>query len=188
MPASGPQPRFSEIHEYIALELIREYESLGRKQLSDKLGVGEGSGRTILKRLKEKKLVTSTPQGHVLTQKGRRKLKRREKKFVQLPASNMTVGNVDIATIVEGGAKKVRDGIKQRDEAIKAGAEGATILVIKGSELQLADQSAEVSKKVAAKIKDYFHPQEGDAIVIGTGKNREEAERGALVAAKSLSS
>ncbi|KXB04331.1 hypothetical protein AKJ48_02980, partial [candidate division MSBL1 archaeon SCGC-AAA261O19] len=129
MPTVGPQPRFSEAQVHRALEIIGGHSPLGRKKLAEKLGIGEGSVRTILTRLKRENLIASTPRGHIPTEKGKRELKKKARKFLQLDAGNLTVGEVDVATIVRHAYENVKLGIRQRDEAIKAGADGATVLV-----------------------------------------------------------
>ena len=103
--------------------------------------------RTILNQLKKQSLITSSRGGHALTAKGRRALGK-PLKFMQVDAGNLTVGEVDVATIVRGAAAKVKKGIEQRDEAIKAGADGATVLVFKAGKLQFPDGFTKVDEKV----------------------------------------
>lgn len=183
--AIGPLPRFAEIHVRRALELIAKHKRIGRKQLAGELGVGEGSMRTILNQLKKQGLITSSRGGHALTPKGKRSLGK-PLEFAQIDAGNLTVGKVDVAVIIRGTAKKVKRGIEQRDEAIKAGAQGATVFVFKGGKLQFPDGFMDVDKRVVKSIVETFKPREGDVIIIGSGKNTAEAERGALAAARSL--
>jgi predicted transcriptional regulator len=184
--AVGPLPRFAEVHVRMTLELIAERKTIGRKQLAGELGVGEGSMRTILNQLKKRGLITSSRGGHVLTSKGMRFLGK-PLKFVQIDAGNLTVGNFDIATIVRGAAKKIKRGIEQRDEAIKAGADGATILVFKRGEFRFPNGFLDVGQKLNSTLTKIFKPREGDAIVIGTAKDVKRAEEGARAAASSLS-
>lgn len=183
---SGPRPQFIEAQVHRALELVGECEPIGRKPLAEKLGVGEGSTRTILNRLKKVNLIKSTPQGHVLTQKGKRELKGRSGKFVKINAGNLTVGEVNVATIVKNASKKIKLGVEQRDAAIKAGAEGATILVFTDGELQFPKERVDLEKEIENKLLDSLQPNDGDVIIIGAGKNQASAERGALAAAESL--
>lgn len=187
MSAIGPLPRFAEAQVKRALELIAECESIGRKRLAKELGVGEGSVRTILNRLKREGLITSSRKGHTLTSKGRRKLRVKVEKFVQIDAGDLTVGEIDIATIVRGAASRVKRGIEQRDEAIKAGADGATVFVFRRGKLQFPDGFMDVKKGLAKVLIDIFSPREGDVIIIGTAGDRVRAERGALTATRSLS-
>ena len=105
--AVGPLPRFAEVHVRMALDLIAKHGLVGRKQLMNELGVGEGSMRTILNQLKKQGLITSSRGGHALTAKGRSALGK-PLEFVQVDAGNLTVGEVDVATIARGAAAKVK--------------------------------------------------------------------------------
>lgn len=181
----GPLPRFAEVHVHRALELIAERGRIGRKELSRKLCVGEGSVRTILVQLKKRGLITSSRGGHVLTSKGRRVLGE-PLEFIQLDAGGMTVGEIDIATIVRGAAAKVKKGIEQRDEAIKAGADGATVLVFRKGKLLFPDGFLKVEKKPTETLMKVFNPREGDVIIIGSARDAVKAEEGAKAAARTL--
>lgn len=185
LSAVGPLPRFAEAHVRRALELMAKYKTIGRKRLAEELGVGEGSVRTILNQLKRRGLIRSSKGGHELTAKGRRELGKAGE-YVQVDAGTLTVGEVDIATIVRGAAAKVRRGIEQRDEAIKAGASGATVLVFKNGKLQFPDGLSKIKREIGDALIEALKPREGDVIIIGTGKDKVEAEMGALAAARSL--
>lgn len=186
MAAVGPLPRFAEAQVGRALEIIAKHETIGRKKLAEELSVGEGSVRTILDRLKRDGLITSSRRGHALTPRGKRKLRAGGKKFVQIDAGDLTVGEVDVATIVRGAASKVKRGIEQRDEAIKAGADGATVFVFRCGKIQFPDGFMDIRKKLARFLIETFEPREGDVIVIGTAPDPARAEEGAKAAARSL--
>ena len=183
--AIGPLPRFAEVHVRRTLELIAKHKRIGRKQLAEELEVGEGSMRTILNQLKKQGLITSSRGGHTLTAKGKSSLGK-PLEFVQVDTSNLTVGKVDVATIVRGAAKKIKRGIEQRDEAIKVGAQGATVLVFKGGKLQFPDRFIKVGKRNSEIIIKTFKPREGDVIIIGTANDIVSAEAGARAAARTL--
>ncbi len=185
MPAVGPLPRFAESQVRKALELIAEREGIGRKQLARELGIGEGSVRTILGRLKKRGLITSSRGGHSITARGRRELGK-ALEYVQIDAEDMTVGDVDVATIVRNAAARVGRGIEQRDEAIKAGADGATVLVLKKGKLQFPDGFLTVKRKLSDVLMKAFKPREGDVIVIGTARDAVKAEEGAKAATRTL--
>jgi len=184
-PKKGPLPRFAEVHVREALELIGKHGRVGRKDLADELRIGEGSVRTVLNQLKKRGLITSSRGGHSLTDKGRRALGK-SLEFVKIDAGDLTVGGVDVATVVRGAADMVKKGIEQRDEAIKAGAAGATVLIFKNCKLQFSDRFIEVGKKVSETIIKTLKPQEGDVIVIGTADDVVSAEAGARAAARTL--
>jgi len=181
----GPLPRFAEVHVRRALELIAKHKRIGRKQLAGEIGVGEGSMRTILNQLKKQDLITSSRGGHALTAKGKRSLGR-SLEFVQVDTGDLTVGKIDVATIVRGAAKKIKRGIEQRDEAIKVGAQGATVLVFKGGKLQFPDRFIKVEKRNSKTIIKTFKPREGDVIIISTADDVSSAEAGARAAAQTL--
>ncbi len=182
--AVGPLPRFAEVHVRRTIELIAEHKTIGRKQLAKILGVGEGSMRTILNQLKEQELITSSRGGHAITAKGKRALDK-PLESVQIDAGDLTVGDVDVAIVVRRAGNKVKKGIEQRDEAIKAGADGATVLVFRAGKLQFPDDFAKVDKKVE-KLAVVLRLREGDVVVIGTGKDAAKAEVGARAAARTL--
>lgn len=184
--AIGPLPRFADLHVKMALELIGKHKRIGRKQLAEELGVGEGSMRTILDQLKNQGLITSSRGGHSLTAKGERALGK-PFEFVQVNVGDLTVGEVNVATIVRGAAAKVMRGIEQRDEAIKAGADGATVLIFKKGRLQFPDGFFKVKKEASDALLRDLRPREGDIVVIGTAGDALKAEAGAKAAARSLS-
>jgi len=185
LPAVGPLPRFAESQVRGALALIAERKGVGRKQLAKELGVGEGSMRTILDRLKKEGFVRSSRGGHSITTKGKRELGK-ALELVQIDAGDMTVGDVDVATIVRKAAARVRRGIEQRDEAIKAGADGATVLIFKGGKLQFPDGFLKVGRGVSGELVRTFKPREGDVIIIGTARDVAKAEEGTKAAARTL--
>jgi DNA-binding PadR family transcriptional regulator len=184
-PKKGPLPRFAEVHIREALELIGKHGRIGRKDLANELRIGEGSIRTVLNQLKKRGLITSSRGGHALTTKGRRALGK-PLEFVEIDAGDMTVGEVDVATVVRGAANRVKKGIEQRDEAIKAGAAGATVLVFKNGKLQFPDRFIEIGKILSETIVKTLRPQEEDAIVIGSADDVVRAESGARAAARTL--
>lgn len=159
---------------------------MSRKQLAEELGIGEGSVRTILNRLKRRGMIVSSRGGHALTPRGKRFLGK-PLEFAQIDAGDLTVGEVDVATIVRGAAKGVRRGVEQRDEAIKVGASGATVLVFRGGKFQFPDGTLRIRKELSDTLKRIFKPREGDVIVIGSAPDAVRAEAGARAAARTLS-
>ncbi|MEM2866694.1 MAG: DUF4443 domain-containing protein [Candidatus Hadarchaeales archaeon] len=181
----GPLPRFNEVHVRAALELIHRMGRVGRPELGRRLGLGEGSTRSLLLLLRRRGLVRSSRGGHTLTERGRRELGE-PMRLVRLNCGKLTVGEVDVAVLVRDAARKVRGGVEERDEAIKAGAKGATVLVFREDGLRFPDSGKKVGGKVGKKLVEALKPIEGDVVIIGTGKNEVEAEMGARAAAMKL--
>ena len=135
--------------------------------------------------LKQRGFVTSSRGGHALTAKGR-KWVGEPPELVKVNCGGLTVGKVDVATVVRGGAGKVKKGVEQRDEAMKAGALGATVLVFQDSRLRFPDDATEVGGSVGKKLVEALKLKEGDVVVIGTADDEVRAEMGARAAARSL--
>jgi DNA-binding PadR family transcriptional regulator len=180
----GARPSFTEFHKWRALELITERGRISRQELSRWLSLGEGSVRTLLEELKREGLVASCRSGHALTEKGRRYLGE-PLRYVQVEAGEITVGKVDVATLVRGAADRVRP-LQQRDEAIRAGSLGATVLVFKKGRLHFPEGFMEVPQETEKRLIQLLQPREGDAIIIGTGDSAVTARAGASAAARVL--
>ena len=181
----GPLPRFAAIHVQMALEQIAKHDKVSRKQIVKKIGVGEGSVRTILNQLKNRGLIISSKGGHSLTARGKNFLEKAQE-FVQVDVGDLTVGRANVATLIKGAAAKVKRGIEQRDEAMKAGAEGASVLIFKDGKLRFPDGFAEVGVDASETLVKLLKPEESDAIVIGAASDARTAETGARAAARTL--
>jgi len=180
----GARPSFTEFHKWMALELIAEKGRISRQELCKWLSLGEGSVRTLLEDLKRKGLVVSCRSGHSLTEKGRKYLGE-PLRYVRVDVGGITVGKVNVATVVRGAAGKVRP-LRQRDEAIKVGAAGATVLIFKDGKLRFPEGFMGVSAAVQKRLIGLLQPREGDVVVIGTGDSLPAARAGASAAARIL--
>jgi len=80
-------------------------------------------------------------------------------------------------------------GIVQRDEAIKAGAEGSITVAVLGKKLVIPPDNksiAELAPKENARLRSQLEPIDKDLIIIGFGKDPGRALAGALAAVLSL--
>jgi predicted transcriptional regulator len=190
--APGPSPSFNEAHVVKALEIIGDYGSIGRIRLSNELGLGEGTTRTILKHLKNEGILQSSRRGISLSEAGKELFSDLRSKLsagVEVPSSSLTVGSVSIGILVRNAANAVRSGMEQRDMAIKSGATGATTLIYSGNKLSLPTREERISEtmpKLHDKLVAQFKPKENDVIIVGCGENSEVAEIGAKMAAIKL--
>lgn len=188
---AGPLPQFTIYHAVKALELIGE-ERVGRIALSRRLGIGEGSVRTLLTKMKNAGLVKADRRGCWLTEKGRKLLegvRERVAKGAPLEAEIPQVGGFAYAIRVRGVSKKVKAGMEQRDEAVRAGARGALVLVQSGGRLILppnGPELVEVWPEGARELLSKFELGEGDVVIVCGADSRELSEYGAYMAALSL--
>ncbi|MEM4700176.1 MAG: DUF4443 domain-containing protein [Candidatus Nezhaarchaeales archaeon] len=169
---------------------------VGRYQLASKAGLGEGVVRSLLAALAKQGLVeVRRGRGCSLTPSGRRELEELLESYGivdirPLSPPQLGMGGFEVAVHVRGASSKVRLGIEQRDEAIKAGARGALTLVFKGGRLVVpgVEEPLEgLSPKLASALRDAFKLEEGDAVLICSSDERWRAEEAAIAAAISLS-
>ena len=190
--APGPSSSFSELHLAKAVEVIGTEGPTGRKKLSQKLRLGEGAIRTMITRLEEANLIRVTKVGCELTKKGKAifdEIKSGLVRVSPIDSSPLTIGAYSVGILVRGHEHKVRQGVEQRDAAIKAGAIGAALLLYKDGKLIMPSISGDVAKDyphVAKQIMDVFQPRESDIVILGSVDTRDRAEDGARAAAWTL--
>ena len=184
----GRPPAYSEAHALKALEIIGSRLGVGRQQLASEVCLGEGTVRTLIRRMRALDLVDVSRGGMTLTEKGRELVESlggmlRSRAF---PEHQITVGPVNHAVLIKRVASRVRRGIEQRDAALMAGALGATTLVLAGGRLMMPGMGEEVDPHVSELVFKILSPEEGDAIIIGSARTRVVAEIGALSASLKL--
>jgi DNA-binding transcriptional regulator LsrR (DeoR family) len=189
--AAGPRPLFTQLDLARAIEAIGT-EHIGRNKLSERLGLGEGTTRTLIDRLLNARLIKISRSGCELTRTGHsilNELNRRLGTRTTVPRSSVTVGTYNFGILVKGAANMVKSGIEQRDAAVRAGADGAVTFVVKHGELVMppaADSKMRRRASNAKKIQETFRPQESDAIIIAGADSEQNAEEGARAAAWTL--
>jgi hypothetical protein len=184
----GPLHRFADYHVYRTLLLLSDGKRRGRKQISESVKVGEGSMRTILEHLREKRMIDVKQTGVKISSRGLDYLKQLPIRLERLEPSDISIAERNVAVLVHGMANRIVQGIEQRDSAIKAGADGATTVIMIGNVLVVPpDYCLDVEKPmISFVLRSSLDPSEGDAIIIGTATDYERAEDGALAAAFAL--
>ncbi len=190
----GPAPAFSAVHVSRALLYIGDQGPIGRLELSRKLGVGEGAGRTIIRHLTKAKLVGTAKGGCVLTQRGTVLYKSLRSKLSEtrpINARQLALDKESAAVLVRGSGALVKRGIEQRDAAIRVGATGACTLVYKNGELVMPMGERESwtlhqHESLFADLQKTFSPSNNDVITIVSAPSPELAEHSAMAAALTL--
>ncbi len=173
---------------YKTLSVLTDGRRKGRKQLADRIGVGEGSMRTIVDHLREEGLIDVKQTGIKINKKGQEFIGRLPLQVYVLDVPEITLGLRSVAVQVKGAAPKISSGMKQRDQAIKAGADGATTIIVRGDRLTVpVDYDLDKERpEVAAAIRRLFDLSDDDVIIIGTSTELQRAEEGAMAAAFDL--
>ncbi|RDE11188.1 MAG: hypothetical protein C4K47_10490 [Candidatus Thorarchaeota archaeon] len=196
-PADGRVPHaFKAHHAAVAVIMIGRQQPLGRYELCDNLSIGEGSARTLLKRLTVAEYTTADgKQGQKLTRKGLAlfdQITRDIPLGLFLDVPRLVMYDYAYANIVKDRAQNVSDGIRQRDEAIIQGGygkAGATTLKYREGVLTMPpgnfDILSEYGDEVALVI-DSVKPEDGDAIVIGSAVDSNLAREVSMAAVITL--
>lgn len=185
--APGRSPSYGEAQALRALETVSR-GWISRASLGEKLGMGEGVVRTLIRRLSGEDLIEVSTRGVSISKKGEMML-RDVHSFIaaggEAPATGDTVGPWNYALLVKGGTRKVRFGLEQRDAALIAGARGATTIVFNQGTTTIPGIENGPSKPLLSFIQS-FRPEEGDVVLIGSADKLIEAEIGAYAAALTL--
>lgn len=187
-PQYGPMFRFTDASVYWALYVLSDGKRVGRKRLSEMIGVGEGSMRRILNTLKERNMVLIKQTGITITKAGLDFLEQTPIRVIELNPGSLVIGECTQAVLVKGAAEKVGNGLKQRDAGIRAGSLGCTTLVINDGKVMLPpDWSIDENNPDLAKaILGMKIVDDGDAIIIGGAEDQNTAINAALTAAFEL--
>ena len=183
----GPSTTFSMFHIFYALELLAK-KPIGRNKLAKKLNVGEGAIRTIISRLKETGLISTSKKGCILTDKGVTIWKSFVKVYprrAEIGKTALTTSKYNYAFLVKDKAHKVKSGIDQRDAAIMGGARRALVIVSKNGRLIIESVSNSIEDEfpeAASEILEKLIPEDNDVIIIAGADNPLKAKRGAFAA------
>ncbi|MBW2980062.1 hypothetical protein KY360_01420 [Candidatus Woesearchaeota archaeon] len=124
------------ISNYTSFDILRTFlaieENTSRTSLVEKLDLGEGTVRTLLDMLKDKKLIKSTQLGHSYSDKGASIIEKINKTIQskKLESKNIYKDYKKVALLLKN-KKDIDVNYKLRDIAVKNGAEGALIFIYK---------------------------------------------------------
>lgn len=190
--APGPHPSFTIFDLLRVIELIGKKGTIGRGKLAEELGIGGGVIRTLINRLKDSGVISTSKLGCSLTEKGLELWNKFQlivpQKF-RLIESDLMLAPYSVAVQVKGRGDKVRHGLEQRDAAVAVGAKGATTLVFKASKLVAPMVSEDLAKDYPvafSQITQMMNLEDNDVVVIGSAEDPKRAEYGALAAAWAL--
>jgi predicted transcriptional regulator len=196
-PADGRvAPAFKPHQAAVALIMIGREQPLGRYELCDKMSIGEGSARTLLKRLTESDYIEPEgKQGQRLTISGQRlfdEIIRDVPRGLMLDVKQLVMYDYAYANLVKGRASLVTDGVRQRDEAIIQGGygkAGASTLVQKNVRLVMPPDDFHILLAYEAEtvlIIESLRPEDNDVIIIGSADEPNLAREVSMAAVMTL--
>lgn len=181
---------FDMVHVFKTLQLIQENGHVSRENLCKDLGLGEGTIKTLVRHLKMQNLIESTNAGTTMTKKGNSFISGLLSSIpseISLSKCAITLGKFNYAVLVKQMSSMIKDGIAQRDAAIRMGASGATTLLFKDNKFLIPQTDFDSLKdehQLSEQMIKNLHPQDGDVIIIGSDNySRMKAEFAAKSAA-----
>ncbi len=189
--ASGPRPLFTTVHVVRLLELVSN-RYLGRKVLVKKLRVGEGSVRTVIKKLKEAGLIETKRAGTHLTARGTKILSSIRDQFtegVYVDPGEATLDIHNVARCAWDASEAVNSGVEQRDAAMGVGSTGASTFVYRNGGLEfpgMASDLGQLDPHMENSIMEKLTVEDDDVVVVGSASDEETANLGSIAAAISL--
>jgi hypothetical protein len=190
-------PAFGPHHAAVALVMIGREQPLGRYELCQNLSVGEGSARTLLKRLTESGYISPEgKQGQRLTDRGQQLFDEISKEVpigLFLDAESLVMYRSAYANLVRNKGNDVKDGIRQRDEAIIQGggydSAGATTLIMRNGSIVMPPDDFHtliVYERETLLILESLRPEENDVIIIGSADDPNLAREVSMAAVMTL--
>lgn len=179
----GIQPNFTPLDVLRALFLIEE--NVSRQSLVKKLELGEGTVRSVLDILKQKRLIASTQQGHSLTDKGNLLLAE-IKGHISAPKKARTEfykNKKQVALLVKT-KQPAAIATELRDIAIRRGATAAIILTYANNDFYAEGlEDCDFSS-----LKEIFDCKQNNTLIITFAAKESEAENAALAVAMEIDS
>ena len=183
---SGSAAKFTDYHLWKALMTLDPTTGIGRKRLSEELGIGEGSTRTLLSVLERNGCTFTNKTGIYLSEEGVKVRNRTIMDVAHLSLGDLTISDCDCAVRIPFAAKKIRYGKEETDAAIKNGAAGATTLVYTDGRVRFPGTEQLVDSGSEDVLRRVFRLRADDVIIVGTARTPEAAEMGAVSVALAL--
>lgn len=183
----GPNPNFNQYHIWKCYHHLDTSGVMGRREIARLLNLGEGSTRTLLNKMVKEGCVEATKRGMMLTSKGREKLRETGISVVSFSQLGLTLAKFSCAVLVKGKANCITDGCEQRDDAVRAGAEGALVLVARNGEIVFPRDDRFPDQREVGALRETYGVENGDVVMVVGASQYDDAEKGAIIAALALS-
>ncbi len=179
----GPTPSFNLVHAILML-FILENGPVGRKRLSSMMDVGEGSIRSLIKRLREVGFVDVDRNGCFLTERGKKAVRKIRKVIIGPKKLRLDILGDEAYVMLVRGLKGKVNTLEIRDEAVRVGGKGAIILVKSDNSILFPETGEPISKYHPEDEKAIMElsPLEGDIIVIGMGNDLKRSRVASIAA------
>ncbi|WP_175059629.1 DUF4443 domain-containing protein [Thermococcus sp. 2319x1] len=180
----GAYPEF-KIEDVIAVLFLLKTPK-GRKQISEELNLGEGTVRTLLKKLSSIELVESQQKGHSLSERGVKIVQEISELFSEPSKVTPLEGFVTYALVVRKPPEF--KSIELRDEAIRFFAKGAMILTVQNGEIVFPEDGRPLRETLPELSKDLkkLPIENSDLVIVTWAENKADALKSLIHVALSL--
>lgn len=174
---SGRVLTFGMPHVLKALQLLSGQRFVSRARFSAELGLGEGSVKTLISRLRESGMIDTIRSGAFLTDRGgrlARELSRAMPSECRMGRSDMLQSGSNHAIVLRGYSGAIRSGIEQRDYAIMCGASSAvTLLYRDGAFVFPATEVPALSDdgRIRDELAGGLDLRDGDVVIIASSED-----------------
>ncbi len=189
----GPSESFDHVHVGLLIYYLGERAPKSRSQIAKFLGLGEGSVRTILKRLAGASLIKVTKEGAFLSDRGSELFKELKSVFPVITEGSRGLLSLNGSTVIvlaKSMEGKVSRGIEQRDMAIRYGAKGAMTLTYRNGHFEIPGEAGDCETLFPSgdwsRIRGSVHPEDGDVILVCGSDKIQNAYLGCFSAALTL--
>ena len=169
----GAYPEF-KIEDAVAVLFLLKTPK-GRKQISEELNLGEGTVRTLLKKLSSVRLVESQQKGHSLSEKGVEVVGEISKLFSEPLEVSPLEDFVTYALVVKNPPEF--KSIELRDEAIRFFARGAMILIVQENEIVFPEDRRALKETLPELSEDLkkLPVENGDLVIVTWANTKADA-------------
>ncbi len=185
---SGTPHRFTDADAFLLLEILSKNHGMSRKELSRYLGLGEGSVRTLIEKLKEFDLICVKQTGITIRPQGSEILRSLGIRSTDLSVGEYVMGEHQFGAVISDSSEKVFNGIDQRNIVIRTGGEGCTTWANReGRIVMLPDWDVDTHEpSLSRTIREHAKMGEGDVLIVAGGDTERIAMISAITAALDL--
>ncbi len=172
IPVNGPAPRYTDYDLFYVMKIIEGSMSgksrMNREELGNIADLSIGTIRSIYRKLTDLGFAETYYTGITLTVAGREMLDALGIELLDLSHTDSAIGKYQISLLVRGVADKIHKGVEQRNDGLRAGGDGCTVIICREGRLLLPpDWDVDGrSPALAAEIRR-AGINEGDAVIIG---------------------
>lgn len=174
--------------------MIRGEGPVGRRMLSQALRINDGVARGLLERLAEKDLIGIAENGASLSEAGRKRLDSElgllgVRGIHELGITELVPGKFAVGVHLFGRYEMGLNGIRERDEAVRVGADGTITMAMLDGRLVVPPDNKDVrdmTRNEDSRLSRLFGLSEKDLLIIGFASDSRLALVGALAAVLAL--